>query len=81
MRFGRERNIEVRFIEFMPLDAQQLWSLDRVLTADEMIAMLAREFGPLRPFPMPIRALPPPNINSQTAIGSVSSLPSAGRSA
>ena|ERR1700761_6779714 len=47
VRFGRERNMEVRFIEFMPLDAQHLWSMDRVLTADEMIAMLSREFGPL----------------------------------
>ena len=47
VRFGRENGIEVRFIEFMPLDAQHLWSLDRVLTADEMIAMLEREFGPL----------------------------------
>lgn len=51
VRFGRERNIEVRFIEFMPLDAQELWALDRVLTADEMIEMLAREFGPLTPVP------------------------------
>jgi GTP 3',8-cyclase len=51
VRFGRERNIEVRFIEFMPLDAQDLWNLDRVLTADEMITMLSREFGPLTPVP------------------------------
>ncbi len=51
VRFGRERNIEVRFIEFMPLDGQQIWSLDRVLTADQMIAMLASEFGPLTPVP------------------------------
>ena len=51
VRFGRERNIEVRFIEFMPLDAQQIWSLDRVLTAEEMIAMLSREFGPLTAVP------------------------------
>jgi cyclic pyranopterin phosphate synthase len=51
VRFGRERNIEVRFIEFMPLDGRSLWSLDRVLTADDMIAMLAREFGPLTAVP------------------------------
>jgi cyclic pyranopterin phosphate synthase len=51
VRFARERNMEVRFIEFMPLDAQHLWSLDRVLTADEMIAILSREFGPLIPVP------------------------------
>ncbi len=52
-RFARDRNIEVRFIEFMPLDAQHLWSLDQVLTADQMIDMLAREFGPLTPVPDP----------------------------
>jgi cyclic pyranopterin phosphate synthase len=51
VHFGRERNIEVRFIEFMPLDAQHLWSLDRVLTADEMIGQLEREFGPLAAVP------------------------------
>jgi cyclic pyranopterin phosphate synthase len=50
-RFGRERNIEVRFIEFMPLDAQDLWSLDRVLTADRLIEILAGEFGPLTAVP------------------------------
>jgi cyclic pyranopterin phosphate synthase len=48
-RFAGERGLEIRFIEFMPLDAQHLWSLDRVLTADEMIAILSEEFGPLTP--------------------------------
>ncbi len=51
VRFGREHGIEVRFIEFMPLDAQELWSLDRVLTADDMIGMLEAEFGKLTPVP------------------------------
>ena len=51
VRFGRERSIEVRFIEFMPLDAQQIWSLDRVLTASEMISMLEAEYGRLLPVP------------------------------
>ena len=50
-RFGRERGIDVRFIEFMPLDAQGIWDLGRVLTADEMLALLAREIGPLREKP------------------------------
>jgi cyclic pyranopterin phosphate synthase len=35
----------------MPLDAQELWSLDRVLTADQMIVMLEQEFGPLTAVP------------------------------
>ncbi len=51
MRFARERNFEVRFIEFMPLDSQEIWSLDRVITADDMIAELSEEFGPLEPVP------------------------------
>jgi GTP 3',8-cyclase len=50
-RFGRERGIEIRYIEFMPLDAQALWLRDRVLSADQMIAMLEREIGPLEEIP------------------------------
>jgi cyclic pyranopterin phosphate synthase len=50
-RFGRDRNIEIRYIEFMPLDAQGLWERGRVLLADDMIAMLEREIGPLEEIP------------------------------
>ena len=50
-RFARERRMEARFIEFMPLDAQKIWSLDRVLTAGEMVERLSEEFGPLTPVP------------------------------
>jgi cyclic pyranopterin phosphate synthase len=46
-RFGRERGMEVRYIEFMPLDSQGIWDRDRVLIADDMLAMLTREIGPL----------------------------------
>lgn len=50
-RYGRERDIEIRYIEFMPLDSQNLWDRDRVLLADQMIAMLEREIGPLEEIP------------------------------
>jgi cyclic pyranopterin phosphate synthase len=50
-RFCRERGIEPRFIEFMPLDAQQLWDRTRVLSADEMIQLLSREISPLVDIP------------------------------
>ncbi len=50
-RFGREHGIEIRYIEFMPLDAQGLWLRDKVLSADEMISMLGREIGPLEEIP------------------------------
>jgi len=50
-RFCRERNIEPRFIEFMPLDAQHIWDRTRVLSADEMIQVLSREISPLVDIP------------------------------
>ena len=46
-RYARERGFEVRYIEFMPLDAQGLWDLGKVLTAAEIAAMLSREISPL----------------------------------
>jgi len=48
-RFARENGFEVRYIEFMPLDAQNLWDRSKVLLADEILATLAREVGPLVP--------------------------------
>ena len=33
-RFGRERGVEVRFIEFMPLDADRSWSDGAVVGCD-----------------------------------------------
>jgi GTP 3',8-cyclase len=45
--YCRERGFEPRFIEFMPLDSQSLWDRRKVLTADEMIAMISREIAPL----------------------------------
>lgn len=51
VRFGRERGYEVRFIEFMPLDAQGLWSRKEVLSASEIIETLSREISPLIEIP------------------------------
>ena len=46
-RYARENGFEVRYIEFMPLDAQKLWDRGKVLLADDMIEMLSREIAPL----------------------------------
>ena len=48
-KFGRESGMQVRFIEFMPLDSQGLWNINNVLSADEMRRILEREIGPLIP--------------------------------
>jgi len=38
--FGRAKGITVRFIEFMPLDAQGNWTNDQVLSQDEIITTI-----------------------------------------
>jgi cyclic pyranopterin phosphate synthase len=43
-RFAREHPYEVRFIEFMPLDADHAWSPDRVLTGAEIRAAIHEVF-------------------------------------
>ena len=48
-RYARENGFEVRYIEFMPLDAQNLWDRKKVLLADDVIALLSREISPLAP--------------------------------
>jgi len=52
-RYARENDFEVRYIEFMPLDAQNLWDRGKVLLADQIIETLSREIAPLTPVPDP----------------------------
>ncbi len=47
-RFAREHGLELRFIEYMPLDGG-LWERDKVLLAAEILDRLKEEFGPLVP--------------------------------
>jgi cyclic pyranopterin phosphate synthase len=38
--FGRERGVQVRFIEFMPLDADGAWQAEQVVSRDEIVAAI-----------------------------------------
>jgi cyclic pyranopterin phosphate synthase len=38
--FGRDHHVEVRFIEFMPLDASGHWMNDKVVSQDEIVAAI-----------------------------------------
>jgi cyclic pyranopterin phosphate synthase len=49
-RFAREEGVIVRFIEFMPLEEDRVWSPDIVITLDEIVRRMA-EFMPLREIP------------------------------
>ena len=44
VRYGRDNNVEVRFIEFMPLDATNEWERNKVVSQDEIVAAIAAEF-------------------------------------
>jgi cyclic pyranopterin phosphate synthase len=46
--FGRDTGVQVRFIEFMPLDADGAWSHDKVVPASETVAAIHAVF-PLEP--------------------------------
>ena len=46
-RFSREQGVAVRFIEFMPLEEDRVWSPEIVVTLDEILRRMA-EFMPLR---------------------------------
>ena len=48
---ARDTDTEVRFIEFMPLDADSQWQRDKVLFAAEIIARIEAVFGTLKPVP------------------------------
>ncbi len=70
-RFGRERGIEVRYIEFMPLDHQSLWDRSRVLLMETMLEMLRREIGPLEAVPDPDPRAPATEFRFADGIGGV----------
>lgn len=42
--FGRERGVTVRFVEWMPLDAQGEWSRDTVVRSEEVLRTIAAAF-------------------------------------
>jgi len=50
--FGRDRGVVLRFIEFMPLDADGAWTNDTVVTQDEIIATIGA-VHPLEAVPEP----------------------------
>jgi len=50
-RFGRQYGLEIRYIEFMPLDADRSWNRGKVLLAEDILEILGREIGPLVEIP------------------------------
>ncbi len=49
VQFARNRAYVMRWIEFMPLDADQAWRKEDILTGGEVKAIIEAEYGPLVP--------------------------------
>jgi len=47
--FARQRGLQLRFIEFMPVNGRRDWRDDRVFSGEEILEVLSREVGPLEP--------------------------------
>jgi cyclic pyranopterin phosphate synthase len=58
VEFALERGLTLRFIEYMPLDADHRWEASRVLSGDRLRQRLEDHFGPLTPLPRPHAAQP-----------------------
>jgi len=75
-KFARESGMQVRFIEFMPLDSQGLWNVENVLSADEMRAILEREIAPLIPITSAGQGGPATVFQFADGVGSIGFIPS-----
>jgi GTP 3',8-cyclase len=56
--FARDHGLELRFIEYMPLDAEHHWQASDVLDGDTIRRIIETEFGPLLPVDRPHSSQP-----------------------
>ncbi len=70
-RFARESGVEVRFIEFMPLDADNAWERNKVLFGYEIIEKLSSEIMPLVPSEDQNLSAPATNFVFEDGIGRI----------
>jgi cyclic pyranopterin phosphate synthase len=77
--FARETGLEVRFIEYMPLDADNAWERGKVLFAQEIVDRLAAEFGPLVPLPTQDRRAPATEYAFGDGVGRIGFIASVSR--
>ena len=78
-RFGREFDLEVRFIEFMPLDADGNWQRDKVLFASEILDILTNEVGPIKPSPHQDPRAPASEFRFEDGVGRIGIIGSVSR--
>ncbi len=75
--FARRHDLELRFIEYMPLDGQGVWQANQVLCGEEIRGLLETRFGPLVLAPRPDPSQPAVDYrfaDGRGRIGFISSL-------
>jgi len=74
--FARQTGCEVRFIEYMPLDADCRWERDKVLFASEIRDRLSREILPLVPLEQADPSAPSTDFRFADGRGRIGFIPS-----
>jgi cyclic pyranopterin phosphate synthase len=49
LEFGRQENLEIRFIEYMDVGGATGWSMDQVVSQGEILGMIGRHYGSVAP--------------------------------
>ena len=57
-QFARRKQLELRFIEFMPLDGDEAWQREQVLSGEAIRQAIGQNVGLLEPVPRPHAAQP-----------------------
>jgi cyclic pyranopterin phosphate synthase len=70
-RYAREHDLEVRFIEFMPLDAEGNWQTEQVLEGETIREILECEFGTLEPTSRPDSSQPAVDYRFADGVGRI----------
>ncbi len=58
VQFAVSRELTIRFIEYMPLDADRAWTDQDVLSGDQVLDLISLQFGKLRPLASPTASQP-----------------------
>lgn len=69
--FAMQHKVTLRFIEFMPLDAERAWSDQRMVSGEELRTVLRKRFGELQPLSDQDSARPARNFQFQNLPGTV----------
>ena len=49
IEFGRTHQVQIRFIEYMDVGGATQWTMDQVVSRDELLSRLEQRYGPVRP--------------------------------